>query len=376
MDSRIQVLRTDFLHGDMEGVSDGPCATLRCGPENRLAYHLASRLMHDSGVTAEPWTIPSAIVVHGPHGSGKTTYLQVLHQILQNRSAKASVSFPDLLEWASQVTPRHGSKRGTKVRESTQPDVLVLDDVHRLADRTAAQRALFDRLESGRAPLGLIVSSLAPPWSSPLQARLISRLCAGLVVKLSLPGLEARKAWIEDLAQQMGLRLSPDAVRWMGHALPLGDAPLRRVLAACLSWVKESGSCSLADVKRATVACSLDGVVPSKSIMTAVCREFAVSTKELVGASRRRTIVLARAVAIHLLRNLTDFSLDSIGKVLGNRDHSTILNAMRRLELEMAQDASLRTRVTSLLQSIQEQPIALADRSRAGINQKPGRSRG
>jgi chromosomal replication initiator protein len=89
-----------------------------------------------------------------------------------------------------------------------------------------------------------------------------------------------------------------------------------------------------------------------EEIQQRVAEGFGISRAELVGSSRAATPLQARQVAIFLTRELTDLSLPQIGRLYGGRDHSTVLNSLRRVEASLATDAELTERVGELRQAI------------------------
>ena len=91
---------------------------------------------------------------------------------------------------------------------------------------------------------------------------------------------------------------------------------------------------------------------PVEQIQQQVAVGFGVSRAELVGSSRAATPVRARQVAIYLTREMTDLSLPQIGRLYGGRDHSTVLNSVRRIEAGVAEDPTLAGRVAELRAAI------------------------
>ena len=85
-----------------------------------------------------------------------------------------------------------------------------------------------------------------------------------------------------------------------------------------------------------------------EEIQQRVAEGFGISRAELVGSSRAATPLRARQVAIFLTRELTDLSLPQIGRLYGGRDHSTVLNSLRRVEAGLAEDPELAERVQEL----------------------------
>jgi chromosomal replication initiator protein len=99
---------------------------------------------------------------------------------------------------------------------------------------------------------------------------------------------------------------------------------------------------------------------PVEEIQEQVAGSFGVTRAELVGSSRAAAPLRARQVAILLTRELTDLSLPQIGRLFGGRDHSTILNSLRRVEANLTEDGELANRVEELRSAINNPAVRLS----------------
>ena len=97
-------------------------------------------------------------------------------------------------------------------------------------------------------------------------------------------------------------------------------------------------------------------MAPVEVIQERVSRAFGISRAELVGSTRAATPLRARQVAIYLTRELTDLSLSQIGRLYGGRDHSTVLNSIRRIETRFGEDKKLAAQVAELRAAIHTAP--------------------
>ena len=177
----------------------------------------------------------------------------------------------------------------------------------------------------------------------------------GLTVPVGHPDLATRLTVLRRLAREAGLETgNRDALAELAGRI---DTNLRRLRGALTKVIAHSSITAepispelVAElVPRTTRGGAAD---PVEEIQTAVASEFGISTTDLVGPSRAAGPVRARHVAILLTRERTELSLPEIGQRFGGRDHSTVLNSMRRAEAALGEDPDLLVRVNNLRQTI------------------------
>ena len=189
-----------------------------------------------------------------------------------------------------------------------------------------------------------------PSELSTLASRLRDRFEWGLTVAVEPPNLATRLTVLRRLVQEAGVEiadagaLSELANRIDANVRQLHGA-LTRVLAHASLMARPLSSELIAEViprARSAQATSVE------EIQQRVAEGFGISRAELVGSSRAATPLRARQVAIFLTRELTDLSLPQIGRLYGGRDHSTVLNSLRRVEAGVGDDPDLAERVQEL----------------------------
>jgi chromosomal replication initiator protein len=224
-------------------------------------------------------------------------------------------------------------------------DLLVVEDVQYLPARANAMLATVLE-ERARRRLATVLTANAGPArlnsrASPLPARLVSRLAAGLVLRLApMPG-HARRALLEQRVRDEGLHLEADALDWLAQRLRgarqvIGIVERLRLLAHLKGSSLDSSGVmtALADLNE-TSRVSLDRIVQH------VCRFFEVDPRPLRSSRRNLAVLRPRQVSIYLARELTGLSLEQIGACFGSRDHSTVLHAFRKVQHDLAHDAQL-----------------------------------
>jgi chromosomal replication initiator protein len=229
--------------------------------------------------------------------------------------------------------------------------LLVLEDVSQLAARVAAQVELIhtlDALAARQAPV-IVTSRLGISQIANLLPALESRLAAGLSITLSFPAADTRLALVQRLAAQRGTTIEPEALSLLAERF---EASVPELFGALMyletSSLLDGGTIRVEHARRYVherAGCRVPGL---RGIVAQTARHFSISSAELKSASRRRAVVQARGVAMHLARQLTGKSLKRIGDYFGGRDHTTVLHSCRKTEEQLAANAELRRAVDQL----------------------------
>jgi len=318
------------------------------GSGNRLAHAACLAVADTPGRAYNP------LFIYGGVGLGKTHLLHAIaHQVLAVPGTRvvyvSSETFTN--EMIDSIRQRRGEEFRAKYRNC---DVLLIDDIQFIAGKESTQEEFFHTFNAVHGASGQIVlSSDRPPQAIPtLEDRLRSRFAWGLIADIQPPDLETRIAILQAKCDKLDVAVPGDVLAYIAHKVQSNirelEGTLNRVVAhATLSQqpvTTELAVAALADV----LADATRRAVRPESVLEAITRYFNVSLADLQGKARDKRVVGPRQIAMYLLRDETDLSLNDIGSLLGGRDHTTILHGCEKVGGGLDRDSRLRTDVRAV----------------------------
>ncbi len=303
------------------------------GPPNRLAYESARQMAE---AQADPLRL---LYLHGSCGVGKSHLLQSICRRYRELHPNARVRYVTGEQFTNEYIAaiREGLIEGFR-RRTRKLDLLVIDDVHFLGNKTATQSECLHTIDAigFQGSRVVLASDEHPRQIAKCSAGLVSRFLSGMVVKVDDPDRQTRLALALRFARQRGLDLSPIALETLvdrsGTSIRELEGSVMTIAALQALSAPDAGNGRIL-VERALGRGNTSHAgrpVRIGEIIQAVCAVLGIEREDLLGVGRHRRVVCARGLASHLAREMTTLSFPEIARALGRSSHSTIHAAATR----------------------------------------------
>jgi chromosomal replication initiator protein len=321
------------------------------GESNRFAVAAARSVSERPGVNYNP------LFIYGGVGLGKTHLVQAIGNLALTKKPDLRVYYTaadDLfLELIQAIEKNTRLEFKNKYRGL---DLLLLDDIHYLVGKERLQEEVFYIFNALHdAGSQIVFTSDRPPQEIPaLEDRLASRLASGLVVDIQPPELETRIAILKQKATLDRADLPDDVAYFIAARVRTSVRALEG------SWIRLLALASL-DNRPITVPLAEEALkdllkddepVDHNRIVKACAEHFGVSVKDITNGGRTKQLALARQAAMYLLRATLSLSLKEIGGLFGNKDHTTVMHAIKRVGELKVKDPAFAARLEKLSKGI------------------------
>ena len=327
------------------------------GTCNRLT-HAAALGVAESSVHTHSY---NPLFICGGVGLGKTHLLHAIGHVALAHNIKVLYASAEQFtnEFINAVRERNTVGFRNKYRSV---DMLLIDDIHFIIGKEQTEESFFHTFnELHNANRQIVVTSDHSPKFIPLlEERLRSRFEWGLIADILPPEFETRLAILQTKAAVKRTSITSDVLEFIAHR----DYQNVRELEGCLNRViafakligapltPELAAQALKDIAGKQSGAS--SVTPSQ-VIEAVANSFQLTPSDLKSRKKDRGTVLARQVAIYLIRQETSYSLTQIGQKLGGRNHSTVIHAYEKIAHDITDNPSLRHKVLDIQQLIHHQ---------------------
>ena len=323
------------------------------GPSNQFAFAAAQ------AVAANPSGAYNPLFIYGGSGLGKTHLLTAIQTEIKRTHPDFVIMYVTCEQFTNELIAaiRAGSTEDFRMKYRVA-DLLLVDDVQFIAGKKQTQEEFFHTFntlyESGRQ---IVLTSDRPPSEmTQLEDRLRTRFEWGLLVDVAPPDFETRLAIVKNKAALLGMELPDKISAYIAENVTANVRQLEGTINKILAYKDLLGN----DTDEETVTRAIQDMlrrsneyVPTpEAILEYISKYYSLDESVIRGQQRVRDAVSARQIAMYLIRSMTNLSLDEIGKVFDNRDHSTVLYSIQQIEKKMKKDAAFAEMVKEIKTNI------------------------
>jgi|AntRauTorckE5430_2_1112549.scaffolds.fasta_scaffold00508_1 chromosomal replication initiator protein len=324
------------------------------GDCNSLARNAAKAVADNPANTAF-----NPLVIHGNVGLGKTHLLQAIGNYITNKYPNKAVLYVSTDTFTNQLVSSIGSNTTNDLVNWYQNvDVLLVDDIQQLVKRKKTQDVFFNLFNVLRQNNKAVVMTCDRPIIElDIEERLRSRFQWGLSADLSMPALETRMAILKSKADNTEVDIPANVAEFICFHIQHNIRQLEGVLNNLVLHKGVMGDGWEIDLKLAkevlrNFVTEINKEVTPDVIQRTVAEYYNLDVENLASATRRRHVVLARQISMFLVKQYTEESLKSIGRMFGGRDHSTVLYSIKTVKDLMETNDEIRKSLGELERKI------------------------
>ncbi len=328
--------------------------TFVVGSSNEFAHSAALAVAETPGGAYNP------LFIYGGAGLGKTHLMHSIGHFILEQNINMKVLYVTSEQFTNEVIEsiRSGNAVAmTKLREKYRTvDVLMIDDIQFIIGKESTQEEFFHTFNvlhnEGKQ---IVLSSDKPPKEmETLEERLRSRFEWGLIADIQIPDYETRVAILREKAKVYEKKIDDSIIEYISNNIKSNIRELEGAFNQIIAFSKIN-NISLDDFTLEHAEEALKDIIsPSKSkevtpdmIINIVAEHFEVSPEDITSKKRIAEYVIPRQVVMYLCKELIEnISLVNIGKILGKKDHTTIIHGIKKIEEEMRINEEFKNKIT------------------------------
>ena len=298
------------------------------------------------------------LVIYGGVGLGKTHLIQAIGHFVAEQSTANSLMYVSSEKFTIDFIDSIQNKKTTEFSNRYRNvDVLLVDDIQFFSDKERTQEEFFHTFNTLHQKGKQIVlsSDRAPKEIRGLEERLLSRFQWGLIADIQTPDLETRIAILQKKAENDGLSIPSEVTTFIANNITSNIRDLEGSIIRLLAYSSLTGKDISVNLARDVIKDLVDKKKNEKSVeyIQKVAAEYMSIPVHLMTAKKKtKEVALARQIAMYLTRELTNYSLVSIGSKFGGRDHTTVIHACRIVEQQMEKDPRIKTAIKELMRTL------------------------
>ncbi|BCG62363.1 MAG: chromosomal replication initiator protein [Methyloprofundus sp.] len=322
------------------------------GKSNQLAKAAALQVAENLGEAYNP------LLIYGASGLGKTHLMHAIGNAILAKKPDANIVYLHSEKFVQDMVKAFQQNSIEKFKDYYRGlDALFVDDIQFFAGKERSQEEFFHTFNSliEKGNQIVLTCDKYPKEIEGLEDRLKSRFGSGLPVAVEPPDLETRAAILINKAQLNNVELAHEVAFFIGKRIPSNvrdlEGALRRVMANA-QFTGEEITIDFAKEALHDLISLQDKLVSIANIQKTVAEYFKIRVADVLSKSRKQSITRPRQMAMALARELTSHSLPEIGDAFNGRDHTTVINACKRIQSLRASDYKVDEDYANLLRTL------------------------
>ena len=330
--------------------------TFVVGSNNNLAHAAAL------AVAESPGEIYNPLFIYGGVGLGKTHLMHAIAHFILKNNPSAKILYVSSETFTNELIDAIRNKNNittTEFREKYRNnDVLLIDDIQFIIGKESTQEEFFHTFNAlHSAGKQIILTSDKPPKDmETLEDRIRSRFEWGLIADIGTPDYETRMAILRRKVEADDMKLSDEILNYIATNIKSNIRELEGALNKLLAY----SNLEKTDITMEIAMKELQNIItPDKPreitpqlVIEVVTEHFNISLDQMISKNRSNEIARPRQIAMYLCKNMTDIPLDSIGQLLGGRDHSTIIHGIKKIADEYESNENTRNLIETIKKKI------------------------
>ncbi len=325
------------------------------GENSSFAYNASLAVAKNPGKQYNP------ILLYGGSGLGKTHLMQAIgNYIYNNGGEKLKICYVSAETFTNEFTASISSKKTNDFKNKYRNlDVLLLDDIHFLQNKTGIQEELFYTFNALHEKNAQMVFTCDRPIKEikNMTERLVSRLSNGLSIDITIPNFETRCAILQKKIESTGQTLDQEIIDFIAKNVETNVRELEHALQQVFAYSEIIGVKPTLEMAQNQLKDFLSsGASENISldvIQKVIANDYNISVSELKCKQRDKKFTVPRQIAIYIAREVTELSYTELGNEFG-KDHSTIMHAYKNISEKIKVDQNLDSRIKLLIKEIKE----------------------
>jgi len=330
--------------------------TFVTGGSNRFAHAAAFAVAE-----TPPGEAYNPLFIYGASGLGKTHLLHAIGHYARQLKPRLKIRYVSSEEFTNDFINAIKNNRTSEFQsEYRDIDILLVDDIQFLQGKDQTQEAFFHTFNTlhDHNKQVVLTSDVRPKLLNGFEERMLSRFEWGLTTDIQAPEFEKRVAILRKKAANERIVVPDPVLEYMASRISSNI----RELEGTLIRVTAFANLNRQQIDMNLVQTVLKDIMPSENsadvsplqIINATASYYKISPEELLGSGRQQAVAMARQIAMHICRELTNLSLPKIGQVFGGRDHTTVMYATKKISSEMREKRYLYNQVSEIIQRVKD----------------------